>query len=167
MSFEMKDSGAREEFGTGAVRDIREGKGRYDLISPFALKRLAIVYEKGAQKYSIRNWEAGMPHTRYYDSATRHLLQWLMGDADEDHLAHAMWNVAAIMHMQETHPGLDDRPNWKPKAQERKMVHESNLYYKPEICQWVIEDDGIIASYGGTPEEALKNYTHVPMEAID
>lgn len=28
----IKDSGARREFGTGAVRDIQEGKGRCDLI---------------------------------------------------------------------------------------------------------------------------------------
>ena len=29
---ELKDSGARREFGTGAVRDIQEGKGRCDLL---------------------------------------------------------------------------------------------------------------------------------------
>ena len=29
-----KDSGSREECFTGAVRDVREGKGRFDLISP-------------------------------------------------------------------------------------------------------------------------------------
>jgi hypothetical protein len=29
---ELKDSGARREFGTGAVRDIAEGKGRCDLL---------------------------------------------------------------------------------------------------------------------------------------
>lgn len=29
---EIKDSGARREFGTGAVRDIAEGKGRCDLL---------------------------------------------------------------------------------------------------------------------------------------
>lgn len=29
---EIKDSGARREFGTGAVRDIQEGKGRCDLM---------------------------------------------------------------------------------------------------------------------------------------
>jgi len=29
---ELKDSGARREFGTGAVRDITEGKGRCDLL---------------------------------------------------------------------------------------------------------------------------------------
>lgn len=29
---EIKDSGTRREFGTGAVRDIQEGKGRCDLL---------------------------------------------------------------------------------------------------------------------------------------
>ncbi len=29
---ELKDSGARRDFGTGAVRDIAEGKGRCDLL---------------------------------------------------------------------------------------------------------------------------------------
>jgi len=29
---ELKDSGARQSFGTGAVRDIQEGKGRCDLL---------------------------------------------------------------------------------------------------------------------------------------
>lgn len=28
----LKDSGERREFGTGAVRDIQEGKGRCDLM---------------------------------------------------------------------------------------------------------------------------------------
>ena len=32
---ELKDSGARREFGTGAVRDIQEGKGRCDLLPLF------------------------------------------------------------------------------------------------------------------------------------
>lgn len=31
-TMELKDSGARREFGTGAVRDIQEGKGRCDLM---------------------------------------------------------------------------------------------------------------------------------------
>lgn len=29
---ELKDSGARKEFGTGAVRDVADGKGRCDLL---------------------------------------------------------------------------------------------------------------------------------------
>ena len=30
----IHDSGTREEFPSGMVRDRREGKGRYDLLSP-------------------------------------------------------------------------------------------------------------------------------------
>jgi len=29
---ELKDSGSRRDFGTGAVRDVAEGKGRFDLV---------------------------------------------------------------------------------------------------------------------------------------
>ena len=105
-----KDSGGRESFASGMVRDLRSGKGRYDLITPFGLKRLADVYERGAQKYDDRNWEKGAPYCRFIDSAMRHIQQWLMGEADEDHLAQAAWNLFAIMHLEETHPELDDRP---------------------------------------------------------
>ncbi|KKL21906.1 hypothetical protein LCGC14_2440720, partial [marine sediment metagenome] len=38
----------REEFSTGAVRDNRKGKGRFDLASPFAEARRAAVLEYGA-----------------------------------------------------------------------------------------------------------------------
>lgn len=38
----IEDSGERQEFDTGAVRDIQEGKGRYDLIPPEPLMRLAL-----------------------------------------------------------------------------------------------------------------------------
>lgn len=99
--FVTKDSGQREQFESGAIRDIREGKGRFDLISPIALRRLAGVYERGAKKYTERNWEKGMPLTRYLDSALRHLNQFLEGDRSEDHLAQAMWNVASMIHIEE------------------------------------------------------------------
>lgn len=49
---EVKDSGKRQEFGTGSRRDTRDGKGRYDLIPPYFLKRLAVHLENGAVKYS-------------------------------------------------------------------------------------------------------------------
>jgi hypothetical protein len=101
MSYAIQDSGQREEFTTGAVRDIREGKGRFDLVSPFALMRLAKWYEAGAKKYSERNWEKGMPFSRFLDSALRHLIKYQMGMSDEDHLAAAAWNVFAIMHFEE------------------------------------------------------------------
>jgi len=116
--FVLKDSGKREQYKSGAVRDVREGKGRFDLISPFALMRLARVYEKGSKKYKDRNWEKGFPYSRVLDSAIRHIVQFMMGYEDEDHLAQAAWNLFAIMHFQETHPGLDDLPHYKRKKDE-------------------------------------------------
>jgi hypothetical protein len=98
--FTLKDSGQREEFPTGSVRDTREGKGRFDLISPIALKRLAVVYERGAAKYSSHNWRLGQPLSRYLDSALRHTFQVLEGKEDEDHAAQAAWNLFAFIETQ-------------------------------------------------------------------
>lgn len=110
----IHDSGTREEFPSGMVRDRREGKGRYDLISPFALRRLAGVYERGARKYADRNWEKGAPFGRFLDSALRHIQQYMVGKADEDHLAQAAWNLLCIMHFEELgRTDLDDRPKWE------------------------------------------------------
>ena len=97
-NMELKDSGTTEDFDTGAHRDSRVGKGRYDLISIPALKRLALVYELGALKYGERNWEKGMPINRFLDSAIRHIYQYIEGKKDEDHLGQAAWNVFAAMH---------------------------------------------------------------------
>lgn len=114
--FGMKDSGARQEFETGARRDLQTGKGRPDLIPTLFIQRLAVVMEKGAEKYGDRNWEKGIPLARYYASAQRHLMQAFDGDTDEDHLGQCAFNVAAFMWtLNEIDCGrlpehLDDRP---------------------------------------------------------
>lgn len=97
MEFEVKDSGKRQEFNTGALRDTQEGKGRYDLIPPIVEERLAKHYESGAKKYGDNNFRLGMPVTRYIDSARRHLNKYRCGLYDEDHLIAAIWNIAAII----------------------------------------------------------------------
>jgi len=94
----VKDSGKREEFPTGSVRDTREGKGRFDLLSPIFLQRLARHVENGAKKYGDRNWEKGQGVMRYFDSCSRHLNKWLEGHRDEDHLAAAAWNIQGMIH---------------------------------------------------------------------
>lgn len=112
--YALKDSGKREEFQTGAQRDTRDGKGRFDLISPFMLRRLAVVMERGAIKYDARNWEKGMPFSRFTDSALRHINQFVMGKEDEDHLAQAVFNLMALIHFQETgRQDLDDMPHYE------------------------------------------------------
>ena len=109
------DSGERMSYGEGmAVREPNAGKGRYDLVSPFAMRRLAQHYEEGAKKYADRNWEKGMPFSRYVDSAKRHLDKYVMGMTDEDHLAATAWNIFAIMHHQELGQlELDDMPHYE------------------------------------------------------
>ncbi len=97
----VKDSGERQEFNTGARRDTQSGKGRYDLLPPRAIKRLAKHYENGAKKYGDRNWEKGMPLSRFMDSAMRHMFKTLEGQRDEDHLIAAAWNILGIAEIQE------------------------------------------------------------------
>lgn len=98
----LKDSGERILYSfESAMREPATGKGRYDLISPIALKRIAQHYENGAKKYEDRNWEKGMPLSRCLDSAMRHLQQLIAGMDDEDHAAAVCWNVMAFIHIKE------------------------------------------------------------------
>ena len=102
MDFEeVKDSGERQKFSTGAVRDTQKGKGRFDLLPPRALKRIAKHFENGAIKYGDRNWEKGMPFTRYIDSALRHLFAILEGKNDEDHKSAVAWNMLCLIELEE------------------------------------------------------------------
>ena len=89
----IKDSGQRQKFETGSVRDTNIGKGRFDLLPMRALARLARHFEGGALKYGDRNWEKGQPISRYCDSAMRHLCKYIQGQRDEDHLIAAAWNI--------------------------------------------------------------------------
>jgi hypothetical protein len=95
--FVVKDSGKRQEYATGARRDTNEGRGRFDLLPPHALTRLAQLYEKGALKYSERNWEKGIPLSRFFNSALRHMVNYLDGDRSEDHLAAVLFNIAGYI----------------------------------------------------------------------
>jgi hypothetical protein len=110
----LKDSGHRQEFATGSVRDSRDGKGRYDLLPMHAVQRLALIFERGAAKYGEDNWRKGQPLSRYIDSALRHLCMFAEGRRDEDHAAQALWNIAALIETAEMirrellPAGLDD-----------------------------------------------------------
>lgn len=94
---ELKDSGQRKEYHTGAVRDVNTDKGAYALLPPHALYRLARTLQKGAQKYDARNWEKGIETDRFMESALRHLFQYLEGYRDEDHLSQAAFNVMCLI----------------------------------------------------------------------
>lgn len=108
MKYKTKDSGQREQFSSGSRRDTRVGKGRYDLISTVGMKRLADLYERGADKYEDRNWEKGQPISRLMDSLIRHAFNYLDGEDTEDHLAAIAWNAFAAMHMEDRLPEMQD-----------------------------------------------------------
>jgi hypothetical protein len=116
-----KDSGARQAFATGSVRDLQRGKGRFDLIPTMPLRRIAGLYERGAEKYGDRNWQKGQPLMRYVDSALRHLNCLVAGEPDEDHAAAVAWNMLGYMWtLGEVEAGrlpasLDDRPPPEPQ----------------------------------------------------
>ena len=93
----LHDSGLRDEFETGAVRDGQQGKGRLDLLPVEAILRVARHFEAGANKYNDRNWEKGIPLDRFMDSGLRHALRYLAGERDEDHLAAACWNFLCLI----------------------------------------------------------------------
>lgn len=97
---EIKDSGNRSVFSTGAQRDLGEGKGRLDLLPFRALIEVAKIFEEGAIKYKERNWERGLPLSRFVDSALRHLAKYMQGWKDEPHLAQASWNLLCLIETQ-------------------------------------------------------------------
>lgn len=100
-AFRTLDSGKRESFTTGAVRDTQEDKPRYDLIPVGPLERLAGLYARGAVKYEDWNWSKGIPLSRTYASLERHLKAWRKGQVDEDHGAAVLWNMMTLMWTEE------------------------------------------------------------------
>lgn len=96
---ELKDSGDRRTFGTGAVRDVTGGKGRFDLVPLDAVWELAKVLERGAAKYDERNWEKGIPISSCVDSMLRHTTQFMSGATDENHLQAILFNATALVTM--------------------------------------------------------------------
>ena len=50
-------------------------------------------FEEGAQKYGENNWQKGLPVNCYIDSAVRHFMKFLRGDADEFHDRAFVWNI--------------------------------------------------------------------------
>lgn len=95
--FVVRDSGVRQAFSTGSVRDSRDGKGRFDLIPTLPLRRLAQHYEAGAKKYGDNNWQKGQDLARYVDSLLRHVNCLVAGEPTEDHAVAAVWNLFAYI----------------------------------------------------------------------
>ncbi len=98
----IKDSGKRQEFTSGMVRDTQDGKVDYTTICNGPMfDRWAAHLTKGNIKYpdtepGVPNWMlADGPEelARFRKSAFGHFRKWLRGDTDEDHAAAFFFNV--------------------------------------------------------------------------
>ena len=107
---EIKDSGERREFSTGAVRDMSSGKGRMDLLPWAAIIEVSKHTENGAVKYGEHNVDKGIPTHSLCDSAFRHLAKYMDGQVDEPHLLAAAWNLLWAIQMHVKHPNMVDTP---------------------------------------------------------
>ena len=96
--YETKDSGQREQYSTGMVRDSAGKMLRPDLVDQALLKRWAELMGRGALKYGERNWEKAATQVeldRFRASAYRHFFQWYNGlESTEDHAAAVCFNLA-------------------------------------------------------------------------
>lgn len=111
------DSGDRTEFSTGSVRDIQAGKRRMDLLPLTAIIELSRHCEEGALKYGEHNVDKGIPQHSLCDSAMRHLVKYMRGDHDEDHLRAAAWNIMWALNQSVERPELNDLI-WSTKGSE-------------------------------------------------
>lgn len=77
----------------------------YLLEFPTPIEAVCRVKELGAAKYDRGNWKkGGKPDREYISACLRHLLAFQSGEyyADDSgcaHLAHAMWNIMALMEL--------------------------------------------------------------------
>lgn len=77
------------------------------------LSRLAHVAYLGAIKHGPDAWRRESASRDRINKALSHLAAWLRRERDEDHLAHAAWNLLAEMEL-ESADGTDWRTHLRP-----------------------------------------------------
>ena len=102
----------RAVWDTGAVRNVDGHKGRCDLLPAAALLRISHHMEDclSRSNYPERNWEKGLPIHTMLDSAMRHILKYIDGMIDEDHLTAAATNLLMAIQTEIKLPFMQDIP---------------------------------------------------------
>ncbi len=136
----MRHANKQTDFGTGAVRDTDEGKGKPSLISPVLIHRLGVLLSEGAEHYGADNWMEGMPYRRTADSMIRHIFLWLAGDEEEDHLAAVCFGAMCLM-TYESNKTLDQKLDDRDKDLKKILASiltppskDATLRVAPGIC---------------------------------
>jgi hypothetical protein len=85
-----------------------------DLLSPYALEKIASVMTYGKQKYGRDNWRGGIVYSRLLAAVMRHINSYRKGETFDpetglSHLSHASCGLMMLLEFEETRPDLDDR----------------------------------------------------------
>ncbi len=118
-NFTVLDSGEREEFASGAVRDLQKGKGFWYCLPYHPMKRVVILYENGSYKYDLHNWRLGIPKRVFLNSAMNHLMKCIEHEYDgsfteEDNAAAVVFNMLGYMQMQRDDMENPAKPEQSP-----------------------------------------------------
>ena len=86
---------------------------RFDLVPPRALRRLAAVYEEGAQVYGPSTYVfSNIMFSNVINHMYNHLTLYEEGDRSEDHLAKCAWAFMTLMILEEVRPEANDVCNY-------------------------------------------------------
>lgn len=116
------------------------GKVRLSLVSVDGIEEVGKVATFGSLKYNDHNWRQGFDWSRLLDAAYRHMNQFNNGDRKDfkasckkckkgkcknhsglSHLAHAAWNLLALIEFEKNEQGVDDLwKGYKKKPAKRK-----------------------------------------------
>jgi hypothetical protein len=89
---------------------------RYDLIPAEALRTVAELYGKGAEKYEDHNWRRGYDWSLSFAALQRHAWQYWNGEDNDaetglPHMASVAFHALALIEFAQTHPEFDNRAN--------------------------------------------------------
>lgn len=116
------------------------GKPSYSIIPLEGLDRVAYRAMIGEKKYSEKpgelNWKKAditdpVVHRRFVDAALRHLLQYVGGEKDEDHLAAAAWNCLAIMALEKIRNSGSLSSNQAPMKENHSQHQDADRQPEP------------------------------------
>ncbi len=141
--FEIKDSGERQEFASGMVRDTANGKTSFlsVLVGPMLNRWAKHLTKARTEKYpdpmpGRPNWtlaEGEAEYIRAKESAVRHAMQWAAGERDEDHAAAVFFNINLAEYVLEVaeatgtplDPSLGVNPNARRSASASVLSSDS------------------------------------------
>ncbi|WP_051264719.1 dATP/dGTP diphosphohydrolase domain-containing protein [Nakamurella lactea] len=88
---------------------------RYDLIPSEALRTVAELYGKGAEKYDDHNWAKGYDWSLSFAALQRHAWQFWAGENNDEetglpHMASVAFHALALITFMTEHPEYDNRP---------------------------------------------------------